>query len=557
MTQGDSREDTDQPQLFDRKAFRKVALRALVELQALVQKHLASDTLEELQMKSVWGHKLPSFKNDALSILFDEFPLVADSFDFKATGDELCTSANLAELTKACGPRRVTRAFQQFFESRAFQEWRILIPLENVHVREPGKMISKDVVQLRPLKNEEREQLSMLLPAYKANGLFFSVSVQAGDDESAVARARRRIEVFLAPYYLHRARNPDAWWRARTLRQIVSPFAFYSNPKGLFGARRELRQLPTEATDLFKPDPGIEPEWKEAVERLATSWSQPKIADDPIGERLQLCSRWMFSAESDELPENAFLKHAIAWEALMPSKAERLLRCWYLLLLCLGTAEPRCVKTVSQASRLVDRRNSFAHPEINRELYGTVENDLTRLKQSVWWGFDEALRLWQSPGGQATEWPKLLADCYKAIRSDDRPKDYDKSVYLMLDRLLYIEEDDFGKPVLSRDGQSLRVEAQITRARQLWPSDKNPKESAAELARALQVATDEKLPPYEYHALLSIEEREATMDRTIFEDGWHQAGVATTPPTAQEIAQRIGEIELNSGATREDVGWKK
>lgn len=111
--------------------------------------------------------------------------------------------------------------------------------------------------------------------------------------------------------------------------------------------------------------------------------------------------------------------------------------------------------------------------------------------------------------------------------------------------------------MLSRDGQSLRVEAHITHARQLWGDKKNPKESVAALARALQVATDEKLPPYEYHALLSIEEREATMDRTTFEDGWHQAGVATTPPTAQEIAQRIGEIELNSSATREAVGWKR
>lgn len=547
---------TAQPQLFDRRAFRKLTLRALAELRELVTDNLASHELEELQKMPIWGHKLPSSKNDALSILFDEFAAIDQHFSFRETTAELCTLVNLTELMKRCGARRVTRTFQGFFESRAFQEWNILVPLENVQVRGEAEKVEGDHVQLRHLTPEERRQIRIFLPAAKVDGLFFTACVEAGDDESAVLRARRQIDIFLAPYYLHRVRNPDAWWRARTSRQIVSPLAYCANPQGLFGANRELRQLKTEVSDLFTPDTAIDPKWKIAVEQLATSWSEPKLSGDPIGERLQLCSRWMFSAESDELPENAFLKHAIAWEALVASD-DRLLRCWYLLLFCLGTADRLCVKTISQASRLIDRRNSFAHPEINRELYGTVEKDLTRLKQSVWWSFDEALRLWQTPGGQTADWSQLLADCYKTIRSDDLPEDYDQSVYVMLDRLRYIEEDDFGKPILSRDGQSLRVEAHLTRARQLWPDNKKPKESVSWLAKALQVATDEKLPPYEYHTLLTIDERQSKMDRTDFEDGWQQAGVATTPPTAQEIAQRIGMIEERSGATREDVGWKK
>ena len=127
----------------------------------------------------------------------------------------------------------------------------------------------------------------------------------------------------------------------------------------------------------------------------------------------------------------------------------------------------------------------------------------------------------------------------------------------MLDRLRYIEEDEFGKPALSANGQRLRVEALITRARQLWPKHKNPKESVAWLAKALQGAIDEKLPPYEYHALLTIEEREHKIDRAAFDDGWRGAGVATAPPTPQEIARRIDEIEERAGVTRENVGWKK
>lgn len=546
----------DQPRLFDRRAFRKIALRALTELRDHVQENLASHELEELQMMPIWGHKLPPLGSDALSTLFDEFPPIDESFDFRKTTSELCTLANLSELVKPCGARRVTRVLQGFFESRAFQEWNVLVPLENVHVRGGVEKVEGDPVQLRHLTPEERQQLAMLLPAYKADSLFFSVSTQAGDAKSAVSKARRQIHIFLAPYYLHRVRNPDARWQARTSRQIVSPLAFYSTPQGLFGANRELRQLPTEASDLFTPDPAIEPKWKAAVERLAATWSEPKSTGDPISERLQLCSRWMFSAESDELPENAFLKHAIAWEALVASE-DRLLRCWYLLLLCLGTADRLCVKTISQASRLVDRRNSFAHPEIGRELRGTVEQDLTSLKQSVWWGFDVALRLWQSPRGQTTNWSQLLASCYAALRSDDLPRDYDASVLWMLNGLRYLEKDDQGEVTLSRSGQSLRVEAHITRARQLWPDHKNPKESVSWLANALQGATEEQLPPYEYHTLLTIDERQSKMDRAGFEDGWQQAGVATAPLTAAEISHRLKKLEHGFGFSREAIGWKK
>ena len=558
----------DQPRIFEQSVFEEIALQVLTELQRLVIENSASHELAELQRMSIWGHKLPSYKNDALSVLFGEFEGIDEQFDFRKTSTELCTLPNLTELTKACGPQRVRSIFQDFFESRAFQVWNVLIPLEEVRVRGGTAEVRGDSVQLRSLTAEERAQLAAVHASHRADDLFFAVSPRAGDVPIAVARARRQIDVFLAPYYLHRMRSPDAWWRARTSRQIVSPLALYSNPQGLFGAARELRQLKTEASDLFTPNPPIEPEWKRAVEQLGASWTTEQPASDPLGELLQLCSRWMFYAESDELHENAFLKHAIAWEALLATE-DRPLRCWYLLLLCLGSADRLCVKTVSHADRLVDRRNSFAHPKIKRDLYGTVESDLTRLKQSVWWSFDEALRVWQSPGGQAIDWARLLADCYESIRSDDLPQNYDALVFSMLEDLQYVERDDRGQVVLSREGQSLRVEAHITRARQLWypkprhtgnpreDPEQNPKDSAASLARALQVAIDQALPRREYHALLTIEERESSMDRAAFEDGWQRAGVAAAPPTAPEISQRLQELEHDFGVTRECVGWKK
>lgn len=556
---------TEQPRLFEQSSFEETALQALTELQQLVIEKLSFHELEELQSMTIWKRKLPSFKDDALSILFDKFEGIDEQFDPGKTRTELCTFLNLTELTQPNGPQRVTNIFRDFFESRAFQVWSVLIPLEKVRVLEGTTEVRDDLVQLRSLTTEERAQLATVHATHRADGLFFATSARAGDAQSAVALARMQIDVFLAPYYLHRMRNPDDWRRARTSRQIVSPVAFYSNSQGLFGAARELRELATEVHNLFTPDPPIQAQWKRAIEQLAESSTNRQLATGSLGERLRLCSRWMFSAESDELPENAFLKHAIAWEALMPSKAKRARKCWYLLLLCLSTADPLCVETISQASRLVDRRNSFAHPEIEGELYGTVESNLTTLKQSVWWGFDQALRLWQSPGGVTTEWGKLLSDCYKAIRSDGLVEDYDPSVYVMLDRLQYVEENAHGKPALSRSGQCLRVEALITRARELWPDNKNPKESVSWLAKALKVATDEKLPPYEYHTLLTIEERQskrsgqglAEMDRATFDDGWQRAGVAAAPPTAAEISQRLKGLEHDFGVTRECVGWKK
>jgi len=557
MQTSEPRASSNPNPLFDRKEFRKLALHALSELRDLVRQNLPSHDLQELPSMSIWARKLPSFKDDAFSVLFERFPALHDAFDFRKTARELCTLENLAVLVGTCGSRRITRMFEEYFRSRATQKWQILIPLENVQIRKVIPPVTGDLVHLRMLTDDERDQLQKLIPDAPLDGRYFSVEEKAGDAESAVSRARSRIREFLAPYYLHRIRNPDHWWRARTMRQIVSPLAFYVGPEELPGASRELRQLPTEASDLFTPDPGIEPDWKSSVEELARTWNLPKLDGDPIGERLQLCSRWMFSAESDELIENAFLKHSIAWEALLPSKANRLRRCWYLLLLCLGASDSLCVKTVSELSRLVDRRNSFAHPEISRTLYGTVERDLIKLKQSLWWGFDRALRLWQAPGGQTLNWSQALSRCYNAALSDDVPADYDDAAIQMLHSLGYIERDENGVAVLSREGHCLRVEAHITRARELWPADKNPKESVCLVARALQISTDEILPPYQYHSLLTLKDRSESMGRNAFEEGWRLAAPGGTPPTEDEITVKLLELERDYGLTPDRVGWKR
>jgi len=516
-----------------------------------------------------WEHKLPSFKTDVLTVLFREFPRVRAAFDFRETRSYLCTPANLATLLEVSGAQTLTQCFQAFFETRAVQEWSVLIPLDKANARKDLPSIGAGRVRLRKLRGDEQPQLREFIGDRRSEDYFFVVEERAGDAESAIRHAREHINEFLTPYYLHRMRNRDGWWSARTARRIVSPLAFYVTPEGHVGAKRELEWFSTDASDLFTPDPPLDRSWKNSVEKLAARWEQSEFARDTIEERLCLCSRWMFSAESDELQENAFLKHAVAWEALMPSMANRLLRCWYLLLFCLGTADRLCVKTISQASRLIDRRNSFAHPEANRELYGTLESDLTRLKQSVWRGFDEALRLWQSSGGEAAQWSKLLANCYEGIRSDDLPEDYDQAAYMMLDRLRYIEEDEFGKPVLNRSGHCLRVEAYITRARQLWdpkPTHKldsgedpqqNPKDSVASLARGLQVSMAQNLPRSEYHVLLTIEDRMSSMNCTDFEHGWRQAAVTAFPPTKRKIAERLKELERDDGVDRRDVGWKK
>lgn len=547
--------------VFDRESFEELACKVLSELRTEVQKNTASYTIEELQSMSIWERKLPSFGNDTLSVLLEAFPPLRELFDPTQTARSLCTLDNLAALTGDQGVSEVAGGFAEHFETRATQQWSVLIPIENVDFRVELPAIEGKTVCLRQLEDSEREQLrSFCIPSKILDTFYFAVEVESGDFQRAVERAREKVEQFIAPYYLHRMRSPDRWWRARTMRQIVSPLAFYQGPESVFGTKRELRQLPTEAFEFFSPDPDIDPQWQTAVETLIQTWRKPRDDLSELEKSLRVCARWMFTAETEEDLENAFLKHRIAWEGLLPD-CSRIRREWYLLLLCIGARDPLCIETVSQASRLTDRRNSLAHPEIARELYGGVEQALYMLKQSLRWAFDNSIGIWQRCRTSSDEpfaWSQVLDRTFASLCSEHFSPDNDDAVLLLLSDLILLEEDpDCGNTlVLNRPGKSLRVEALIVKACECWGDGKDPKASVCHLARALRIADDECLSVNRYHVLLTLKERLETMDRVVFKEGWSRARIGIPVPTMDELESMLGKMEKEDGARREHVGWK-
>ena len=562
MSTNESHASVPHEPVLDRAVFEELTCKVLSELRTEVQNNTASHTIEELQSMSIWERKLPSFGNDTLSVLLEAFPPLRELFDPAQTARSLCTLNNLAALAGDQVVSEVAGGFAEYFETHATQQWSVLIPIENVDFRAELPAIEGEAVCLRQLEDSEREQLrSFRIPSERLDAFYFAVKVEAGDFQRAVERAREMVEQFISPYYLHRMRSPDPWWRARTMRQIVSPLAFYQGPESVFGAKRELRQLLTEFADLFNPDPGMDPQWQMAVEDLIQTWRKPRDDLSELEKSLRVCAHWMFAAETEEDLENAFLKHGIAWEGLLPD-CSRIRRGWYLLLLCIGACDPLCIETVSQASRLTDRRNSLAHPEIARELYGGMEQALRMLKQSLGWAFDNSIGIWQRSRTSSDEpfaWSQVLDRTFASLCSERFSPDNDDAVLLLLSDLILLEEDpDCGNClVLNRPGKSLRVEALIAKSGECWWARKqDPKASVCHLARALHIANDECLSVNRYHVLLTLKERLETMDRVVFKEGWSRAGIGIPVPTMDELESLLGKMEKENGARREHVGWK-
>jgi|GEM_PF-6786821 len=548
--------------LFDRQTFERLAVDVLSELRDVVQQNLHSHELDELQGMSIWKRRLPSFQDDALAVLFRNFPSLHDAFDPRQTASRLCTLDNLAALAEDHGAREVAHAFGEYFETHATQQWSVLIPLENVVIRNDLPAVEGEAVCLRQLEDSERAQLCCLrLPSERLDAFFFAVQVEAGDFQRAVEKAREMVEQFIAPYYLHRMRSPDRWWRARTMRQIISPLAFYLGPESQPGTKRELRQLPTEASDLFTPDPDMDPKWKTVVESLARTWREHRNDLKELEKCLKVCARWMFAAETEEDLENAFLKHGVAWEGLLPD-CSRIRRGWYLLLLSIGACDPLCLKTVSQARQLTDRRNSLAHPEIARELYGSVEQDLYMLKQSLRWAFDRGLVVRQrveSPGAGTYEWPELLRRTFDTLSAERFSADTDGAVLDFLADLGLTEQDpeNGSRLRLNEAGHVARAEALLAKARECWGEKQDPKASVGHLSRAYRTAIDQNLLVSQYHLLLTLRERLDSMDKEEFGEAWAEGGTGIPEPSACDIERLLENMQRDHGARPEHVGWKR
>lgn len=549
--------------LFGHDDFLDLAQKVLSELCWELLKYRRSHKPGELQMFNIWQSKLPSFRDHVLAVLFAQFPMLEDAFDRTETARALYTGKNLEALEKKDGVKKVARAFEQYFSNRAAMIWIVLVKAsENLQFLKEFQAISAEdsSTALRQLTDDERNRFpSRFTTKHRLDAFYFVTTVQAGDSRRAVDIARAKIAQFIAPYYLYRMKNPDRWWRAHTARQILSPVSFFYNPDSQVGVRRELQQLKTEAHDLFTPSPPMEPQWRAAVDSLVGTWDESPADPRKLETHLRLCARWMFAAESEENMENAFLKHCVAWEALLP-KTPRARRSWYLLLLCAGSWDPLCIATVSQGERLIHRRNSFAHPENRSGLGDSVEQDLYVLKQSLRQAFDSALQVRQAieqMGDDTCEWKRLLWQSFDLLcaKSPQLPTDSTLVAFFSILELLNPERYSESGDPLSEVGYIARVEALALKSRECWKAD--PGASIRHLARGYADATRHALSPNRLHLTLWLRRCLGQMDEESFKKAWSASGVRIRAPSASNLETIVEEIHRKHGLRPANVGWRE
>lgn len=536
---------------FDSDAFLELAQTVLTELRRKVLKQQNSHNLTELWMQDIWELSMPFVRNDLLSALFNRFPELVDAFDIGISAKKLYTLENLEKLVSKNGADAVAQRFFGYFAGRMNKRWRVFIEVENLEFGAdfPELGTEDSSVVLRQLKEDERELFHRLLVREdRLNDFFFIAVTQAGDAPKAVEKARAEIQCFLGPFYLHRMRNPDQWWRARTQRNILSPVSFYVSEDET-GARRELKQLKGRANELFLPDSPMEQGWKTAVQSLVSNWNNYDENVSLFERSLRTCSRWMFAAETDEDTENAFVRHCVAWEALLPGSNLR--RSWYLLLLSAGSADRRCISTVSQGERLIDRRNKFVHPKAEGILWRTTEDNLSMLQQSLYYAFNSALRVMKRAelAGADYKWKKLLSLTFDGFIADDFRKVTDKNVLVFLDDLLLLDGN-----MLNESGEIVRAEALCVKAEERRKRD--PQESVKHLAQSYHIATQHLPPPTILHVALWLKERLADMDEQEFKKAWSASGVTVPVPSVSDLDAVVDDIHRDHRTRPEDVGWK-
>jgi hypothetical protein len=554
MLEVESHDNSSEEVGFDDDAFIELAQAVLTELRCEVLKRQNSHNLVEQWMQDTWK---PSIKNHLLSALFDKFPELRDEFDITTSAKKLYTLENLEELVSENGVNTVAQRFLEYFARRMYKWWHVLIEVENLEFGAdfPELGTENGSVVLRQLKEDERELFHKIpMPKDRLNSLFFIAVPQAGDALKAVEKARANIQRFLVPYYLHRMRNPDGWWRARTQRNILSPVSFYVSENET-GVLRELKQLKGRAKDLFFPDSPMDEQWKKAVQSLSFDWNNYGTDSSKLGSRLRLCSRWMFAAETEEDTENAFLKHCVAWEALLPKEITHLRRSWYLLLLCAGSYDPLCIKTVSQGERLIDRRNSFAHPENKGGLRDNVEQDLDVLKESLFYAFDFTLQYWERVrrmGDTTYEWGKLLAHTFDMFTAKSLVSGGDSVVRTFLSDLGLVSSTSSRK-LLDEAGYLVRAEALCVKSRECWKDDRQG--GVKHLARSYHVASQHPCPCIRLHMALWLKKRIAEMPEQELKKAWLASDVTPPVPSVTELESLIEGI-YGHGIRPEHVGWK-
>jgi len=547
----------------EREAFLAFVAEKLEKLRKLVVNEARARNMEELYIiLDPWQAIDPETKGSVLELIFWNFPALAEEFDLRTTQRNLWTQENLGLLKEDDGAMQVAQRFLSYFIERWSQRWRVLIPAANLKdvSRPPVEVTPGITVELRKIQNCERQyfaQHSCLQQLPGDESVFFVVDLQAGDETAAIRKAKRAIQQYLAPYYLHAIRSgqEEPWYGPKPDRVRLSPFVYLVGDIESRPFRVDVEQLRGDAPLLTQL---VDDEWTSSVREIVSKWHRKGFKDD-LERHLVQATKWMFSAENEESDENAYLKHSIAWEALFPKskKHARLKLCLWLVVFALSKQDIWSLRTVSQAERLRDRRNSLAHPEPNAGLTSTLQQDLRILKRALVSAVESAMTLRGLLLKQETpipNWQCILSRLFEILSNtgaDFKPGSISPQDRLLLETLGLCDGDGH----LTGDGLAACVEAQIVRARLCWDDQK---QSVRWLAHAFYVSMHRELsnlPHPRLHAALWVKKRRDSCKD--FAEFWARSGIPRQAPSDLDLAELIDDLQRDFGITSKAVGWRE
>jgi len=518
---------------------------------------------EICNMLRPWGKGFCSSEGTLFGLIFRKFPELAEQFDLNVTQQNLWTPENLRILTEDDGPVKVAQRFLSYFMERWGRRWRVLIPstnLEDVNLP-PVEVTPGITVELRKIQDQESQyfyQKSGVSQQLFGDKSVFVVHLPAGDGGSAIRKAKHAIEQYLAPYYLYAIRpgQEEPWWVPRPERVRLFP---YESVVPLDGVESRPFQVDVErlrrgARSLIQSVLPLDDEWVSSIREIVSKWHRKDFTDD-LERHIVQATKWMFSAEDEESAENAYLKHSIAWEALFPrtKKYSRLKLCLWLVILALAKQDIWSLRTVSQAERLRDRRNSLAHPEPSAGLTGTLQDDLRILRRALSAAVENALKVRKPLMGQGPRVPRWSKILSRLVNDLSKTGAKWKTSLISPKRLQLLEQlglcDADGH--LTEEGLATRVEAQIANARLSWD---NCEQSVRWLAHAFSTSSQCSRPHPRLHATLWVQKRLAECPN--FADLWAKSGVPVQAPSDQELAELIGNLQREFGITPISVGWR-
>ena len=525
----------------------------LEELRPLVEAQAGCLPSEELASLGAWSLRLPSSGMRLVDALLSESCGFGSHHSPQGVAKNLLTPDALERLL-AGETSALAREFAAYLCTENLPLYRVFFPCDALDLRgfecfiEP---LSRS--ELREMSAEEMGTFRSIRLGEPAAHWQFVSEVRAGDSDAAVRLARVAISRGLAPYYVHRALEPDPFWRVHVERRILSPRALFLRLNGdslSAGISWNLEGARGRAQDLLRPSPTIDEAWHRTIYSYIGAVERGDNLS-PIDAPLALCAYWVWKAEWDNDTESAFVKYNVAWEALFPCAEvnDRALSAC-LLLACIGSSDARCIQTVGQALRLRDRRHSFAHPRIDADrLWLTAPRNLITLRQSLRRALDAMMRLRATAASypDTWAWSAVLSESRNALLAEDvRPADDKIRVALMELGLL----DRDGK--LSSAGQRARAELLLLDSLKRM---KDPENAVRFAVRALLIARASGIRETHPYAVRAALQWLHNIGERSFERIWNGIAGSGSCPRRTDLEAEADAIHRANGLTFALLGW--